>query len=205
MLFDDTYREITQKSIGLYKEKNSKFVSYAFHVNSEEEIKKHISNIKYIEKGASHYCYAYVLYNDRSNWKVNDDGEPRSTGGKPILGQINKHKLTNIIIIVVRYYGGIKLGITGLIRSYKSAALDAINNNQIISKKIQDQYEISFQYEHINKMISLVKNNKANIIEKKINTNDCKILFEVNRVQSEKIFNIFKKENKLEIKYLKTI
>ena len=205
MLFDDTYKEITKESIGIYKERDSKFIAYAFYIEAEVDIKIKLEHVKKISDGANHYCYAYMLYKDRSSWRVHDDGEPKSTAGKPILSQIEKHRLTNIIIITVRYFGGTKLGIPGLIRSYKNAALDAINNNTIITKSIQDQYEVLFRYKYINKIMTLTKKYNLNIIDTNLNNNNCILLFTVNRTRSDLIFHTIKKENELTIKYIKTV
>jgi uncharacterized YigZ family protein len=205
MLFDDTYKEITKESIGIYKERNSKFIAYAFYIEDEVDIKIKLEHVKKNNDGGNHYCYAYMLYKDRSYWRVHDDGEPKSTAGKPILSQIEKHRLTNIIIITIRYFGGTKLGIPGLIRSYKNAALDAINNNTIITKSIQDQYEVLFRYKYINKIMTLTKKYNLNIIDTNFNNNNCILLFTVNRTRSDLIFHTIKKENELTIKYIKTV
>ena len=136
-MFDDTYKEIEAPSVGVYKEKGSKFIAYSYPIYSKEEIKQKIEEVKKIEHAARHHCYAYILNPDKSAQRANDDGEPSSTAGKPILGQILSNDLTNILIIVVRYFGGVKLGVPGLIRSYKTAALDAISNSEIITKTIK--------------------------------------------------------------------
>ena len=150
MLFDHTYKEITANSQSLYKEKNSKFISYAYSVYDLDSIKKYLKVIKSIESSASHYCYAYRLYPDKSLYKFNDDGEPAYTAGKPILKQIEKYELTNILIIVVRYFGGVKLGIPGLIRSYKTATINVLENSNIILKTIKDKYVVIFDPKHMN-------------------------------------------------------
>ncbi|MEC7863679.1 MAG: YigZ family protein, partial [Bacteroidota bacterium] len=133
-MFDDNYREIKSPATGLYKEKGSKFIAYAFPVYSEVQAKKKLENVKKLEHSARHHCYAYVLHADKSAWRANDDGEPSSTAGKPILGQIQSNNLTNILIIVVRYFGGVKLGVSGLIRSYRTAVANAISQATIITK-----------------------------------------------------------------------
>ena len=145
MLPSDKYLEIRSNSKGIYKEKGSKFIAYAFSVYSEDEIKDRIEEIKRIEPSASHYCYAYTLKHDMSLQKVNDDGEPSYTAGKPILGQILSNNLTNILIVVTRYFGGVKLGVPGLINAYKTAAYNAISQAEIITKIMQKEYEVIFK------------------------------------------------------------
>ena len=142
-MFNDTYKEIKSHTTGIYKEKGSKFIAYAYTVYSEQEVKKKLEEVKKLEHSARHHCYAYVLHADKSAQRANDDGEPSSTAGKPILGQILSKDLTNILIVVVRYFGGVKLGVPGLIRSYKTAASEAITNATIITRTIKEHYEVS--------------------------------------------------------------
>ena len=143
-MFENTYKEIEKPIRILFKEKGSKFISYIFNVKSESEIKKKIKIVKKKEHSANHHCYAYILYPDKSAQKENDDGEPSSTAGKPILNQIKSNDLTNTLIIVVRYFGGTKLGISGLIKAYKKAASQAISTCKIITKNIKEQYNVTF-------------------------------------------------------------
>ena len=137
-MFDDTYKEVKTHTTGIYKEKGSKFIAYAYPVYSEEQAKEKLEEVKKLEHSARHHCYAYVLHADKSAWRANDDGEPSSTVGKPILGQIQSNDLTNILIVVVRYFGGVKLGVPGLIRSYKTAAFAAISEAEILIKTIKN-------------------------------------------------------------------
>ena len=157
LMFNDIYKEIKSTTKGTYKEKGSKFIAYAFPVYSEDEVKEKLEEVKKLEHSARHHCYAYILHPDKSAQRANDDGEPSSTAGKPILGQILSNDLTNILIIVVRYFGGVKLGIPGLIRSYKTAASDAISKATIITKTIKEHYEVSFKYPQMNDVMRLVK------------------------------------------------
>ena len=126
MLFEDTYHMPINTSKGLYKEKGSKFIAYAFPVFSDEDVKVLLEEIQKKEYAARHHCYAYTLHPDKSAWRANDDGEPANTAGKPILGQIQSKDLTNILIVVVRYFGGIKLGVGGLITAYRAAATEFV-------------------------------------------------------------------------------
>ena len=146
MLFRTTYNQITNNSKGIYKAKGSKFIAYAILVKSEEQVLDEINKIKKLDKNANHYCFAYIIKPDKSIEKVNDDGEPKNSAGKPILGQIKSKDLTNCLIVVVRYFGGTKLGIPGLIKAYKNAALDAIQNNKIECIDITEMYSLKFSY-----------------------------------------------------------
>ena len=158
MLFSDKFKEIKSNTTGIYKEKGSKFIAYAFSVYSEGEVKEKLEEVKKLEHSARHHCYAYILYSNKSAQRANDDGEPSSTAGKPILGEILSNDLTNILIIVVRYFGGVKLGVPGLIRSYKTAASDAISKSTIITKTIKEHYQVDFKYPQMNDVMRIVKN-----------------------------------------------
>ncbi len=201
-MIDDRYKEIKKNTTGLYKEKGSKFISYCYPIHSEEEAKKRLEEVKKIEHAARHHCYAYVLYPKKSVWRTNDDGEPASTAGKPILGQIHSHDLTNTLIIVVRYFGGVKLGVSGLIRSYKSAASIAISNATIITKTIKEHYEVSFKYLDINIVMQLVKEFDLEVINTDFQI-ECKLIFAVSKSKSDMIGNIFHRNHNLKIKNIK--
>ena len=139
MLFDDTYKEIKKATSGIYREKGSKFIAFAFPIHNENEAKLKLNEVKKNKPSANHYCYAYIINPDKSNYRINDDGEPSSTAGKQIFKQIQKFQLTNILIVVIRYFGGTKLGIPGLIRSYSTATLLALEEAQIINKNIEEK------------------------------------------------------------------
>ena len=158
-------------------------------------------NIRKLEKNANHYCYAYVLKHDQSDFRMNDDGEPSSTAGKQIYNVIKKFNLTNIIVIVVRYFGGTKLGISGLIRCYRSCATLAINNSKIINKKIIDLIEINFKIEHINSVMKIIKNENLKIKEQKISTTS-KIILETPRKKVDEILEKLNSNHKLEANIL---
>ena len=158
MIFNDTYKEIKSATKGTYKEKGSKFISYSYPVFSKEDIKEKLIEVKKLEYAARHHCYAYVLNPDKSTWRVNDDGEPSSSAGKPILRQIQSNELTNILIVVVRYFGGVKLGMPGLIRSYKTAAAEAIANATILLKTIKELNKRSTPHKHRQNQLENPKN-----------------------------------------------
>ena len=204
MLFSDKYKEIKSNTTGIYKEKGSKFIAYAFPIYSEDEVKEKLEEVKKIEHSARHHCYAYILHSDKSAQRAKDDGEPSSTAGKPILGQILSNDLTNILIVVVRYFGGVKLGVPGLIRSYKTAASDAITDATIITKTIKEHYEVSFKYPQMNDVMRLVKEFDLEVINKDFQI-ECKIIFAVPKSKANSIVEAFKKSHELKIRYLKTI
>ena len=203
MLFSNTYNQITNNSKGIYKSKGSKFIAYAIIVKSEVQVVDEINKIKKLDKNANHYCYAYIIKPDKSIEKVNDDGEPKNSAGKPILGQIKSKELTNCLIVVVRYFGGIKLGIPGLIKAYKNAALEAIQNNKIECIDITEMYSLKFSYEELNSVMKILKNYNANIINHKNNITseiECSITLKNSKI----FYNKISKNHKIDIKYLKT-
>lgn len=154
---DDTFLTIKAPSEGLFKDKGSKFLSFAFPVESADEVKTIVQQKRAEFYDARHVCYAYMLGVERTNYRAVDDGEPSSTAGKPILGQINSHRLTNILVVVVRYFGGILLGTSGLINAYKEAAADAIANAQIEEKIVKSAIQLTFKYHQLNDIMRVVK------------------------------------------------
>lgn len=204
MLFDNSYNQLKKSSTGIYKEKGSKFISYAFIVKDENEINYYLNQVKKKEHGARHFCYAYVLNPDKSVIKVNDDGEPSSTAGRPILGQINSNNLTNTLIIVVRYFGGIKLGISGLIRSYKNAAYNSIKNNKIISLEIKEIYTVKYNYNDIDFIMKNIKKYDAKIISQENNINS-EITYSISINKADILKKIFLDNHKINVEFIKII
>ena len=200
MLFSYTYKEIKESKQSLYKEKGSKFLSYIFPVFNENEIKNKIEELKKNKNGANHYCYGYTLHPDRSLSRFNDDGEPNYTAGKPILKAIEKHELTNVLIVVIRYFGGIKLGIPGLIRSYKTAAINVIESAEIITKIIKEKYVILFEHAQMNNVMRIVKEHNLEIINTDFHVT-CQLTFLVSKKKSELVLQHLKKNHKLKIQY----
>ena len=203
-MFDDTYKEVKNHTTGIYKEKGSKFIAYSYPIYSKKEVKERLEEVKKIEHSARHHCYAYVLHADKSAWRANDDGEPSSTAGKPILGQIQSNDLTNILIIVVRYFGGVKLGVPGLIRSYKTASAIAITDAEILTKTIKDQYKVSFKYPLMNNVMKLVKDFDLEVVNTDFQI-DCNLIFAVPKSKADNVVETFKKNHEIKIKYLKTV
>ncbi|MCC6582733.1 MAG: YigZ family protein [Chitinophagales bacterium] len=147
----------------LYKDKASKFIGFAYLVKDEKEIKEKLDHLRNLHSKATHHCYAYRLGLDKNNYRANDDGEPNGTAGKPILGQIDSFGITNCLIVIVRYFGGTKLGVSGLIDAYKECAKETIEASTIIELRILDYYELKCSYENINKIYQIVNNYKATI------------------------------------------
>jgi uncharacterized YigZ family protein len=204
LIFDDKYKEVKSHTTGIYKEKGSKFIAYSYPVYSEQDVKDKLEEVRKLEHSARHHCYAYILNPDKSAQRANDDGEPSSTAGKPILGQILSNNLTNILIVVVRYFGGVKLGVPGLIRSYKTAATQAILEATIITKTIKEQYEVSFKYPQMNDVMRLVKEYDLEVVNTDFQI-ECKLIFAAQKSKANDIVDTFKKNHELSIKYVKTI
>ena len=161
---EDSYKTIKKISEGIYSEKRSKFLAFAIPVSSVEELKSYVEEYQKKYYDARHCCYAYMLGADRREFRANDNGEPSSTAGKPILGQINSNDLTDILVIVIRYFGGIKLGTPGLIVAYKSAAADAISQAEIIEKTVDEEVVFSFEFPFLNSVMRIVKEEGVEIV-----------------------------------------
>jgi len=179
-IIDDTYKTIFDSAQAIYTEKRSKFIAIAFPVTTREEIKEIIDVYQKKYYDARHLCYAYMLGHERKDFRANDNGEPSGTAGKPILGQINSNELTNILIIVVRYFGGIKLGTSGLIVAYKEAAAEAIAQCEIIEKTVNDDIKVMFEYPFMNDIMKIVKDLSPQIISQSYDT-DCNIELRIRR------------------------
>ncbi|MBE9480710.1 MAG: YigZ family protein [Bacteroidetes bacterium] len=203
MLFEDTYKTIENISEGLFKDRGSKFIAHAIPVNNESQVKEHLSALRKIYHDARHHCYAYQLGFDKSSYRINDDGEPSGTAGKPIFGQILSYDLTNILIVVVRYFGGTKLGVGGLINAYKTSAKDALNNAKIIKKTINEVYEIIYDYPVMNAVKKIIKEENITQVSQKFDLN-CKIKFLIRKSNSSRIYEKFMKIKGLKINYLHT-
>lgn len=185
-LATDTYKSISKESSGIYRDSGSKFLAFAYPVTEEEQIKDLIAKLKKEHYSARHHCYAYRIGISGTIWRVNDDGEPSSTAGKPILGQILSNELSDILIVVVRYFGGVKLGVPGLIKAYKTAASEAIANAAKCEKKAMDSIQIKFPFEQLSAVLKLLKDNSANITEQSID-NICTIKYIIRLRDSEHI------------------
>lgn len=203
MLFDDTYKTIAAPTEGVFRDKGSKFIAYAYPIRSEEEVKPIIAKLKSEHPKARHHCYALRLTPDRSVFKINDDGEPSGTAGRPILNSLLSAELTNILVVVVRYFGGTLLGVPGLINAYKQATIEAINVAEIIEKTVNDVYKIYFDYLQMNDIMRLVKEEHLNVLHQAFDTK-CNLTFEVRKNQLNSILHKIEKLNDVEVKYLYT-
>ena len=170
-------------SEGFYSEKRSKFLAFAFHVTSEEEVKQYVAEFRKKYYDARHVCWAYMLGADRTDFRANDDGEPSSTAGKPILGQINKNELTDILIIVVRYYGGVNLGTSGLIVAYRTAAAEAIANAEIVSQFVEEEVVFDFPYIMMNDVMKIIKDMSPRIISQTYD-NTCEMKLSIRKSEA---------------------
>lgn len=202
MLFDDTYRTITQKSQGLFKDKGSKFIAYAIPVHKEEQIKPELELLRKEHYDARHHCYAWILGFNKEAYRVNDDGEPSGTAGKPIYGQLLANDLTNTLIVVIRYFGGIKLGVRGLINAYKFSAQDAINNNTIEKRVIHEIYQVKFVYEHMNDVMRILKEEELSQLGQNFHLT-CTIDFAVRKSRADHVIKRFKDLRHIEMTYLR--
>ena len=179
-MVQDTYKTIADVSEGLYTEKRSKFIAVALPVKTVEEIKEHLEVYQKKYYDARHVCYAYMLGHERKDFRANDNGEPSGTAGKPILGQINSNELTDILVIVVRYFGGIKLGTSGLIVAYKAAAAEAIAAATILEKTVDDEVTVLFEYPFMNDVMRIVKEEEPEIVDQLYDM-DCRMTLRILR------------------------
>jgi uncharacterized YigZ family protein len=204
MLFDDSYKTIESASEGIFRDKGSKFIGYAYPIRSEIEVKPIIIKLRTEHAKANHFCYAYRLTPDRSVFRVNDDGEPSGTAGRPILNCLLSEDITNILIVVVRYFGGTLLGVPGLINAYKTASIEAIKAASVVSKTVNDVYEAHFDYLQMNDVMKLSKEENLQIIGQQFDTN-CILKFEVRKAQLNQVLSKFDKIEGVKLKYLQTI
>ncbi|MFN8274437.1 MAG: YigZ family protein [Flavobacteriaceae bacterium] len=198
----DTYKTIAAASDEiLYKEKNSKFFGYAFPIQSESEVKSLIDPLRKKHFNAVHFCYAFQVGTDKINFRANDDGEPANSAGAPIYGQIQSHELTNILIVIVRFFGGTKLGVGGLISAYRTAAQMALEASEIVEKTIDIHYQISFEYKDMNKVMRIIKEKNLNILSQQMDEK-CSIEISVRKKNAMQTFEIFEQTFGVEIKKL---
>ncbi|MDY2587679.1 IMPACT family protein [Winogradskyella aquimaris] len=187
----DTYKTISKSSIGeLFKDKNSKFIGYVYPVENEDQIKIHLDEVKKEHHSARHWCYAYQLGTEILIYRANDDGEPNNSAGMPIYGQIQSFDLTNILVIVVRYYGGTKLGVSGLINAYKTSAQLAIESSQIIENTINRKFTLKFEYKNMSKVMRILKEKQIEI-DRQLLELDCLLEISVRKSNANEVFEFF--------------
>ena len=204
MMFDDTYKMLSAPGDGLYKEKGSKFIATAFTVTSEEEVKQALAEVKKKYYDARHHCYAYMIGPDKSCFRSSDDGKPSGTAGKPILNQILSKDVTNVCVIVVRYFGGIKLGVSGLINAYKTAAREALDNAVIVEKTVNEIYSLEFPYALMNDVMRVLKEEGLEQQNPRFEM-DCYLEFSTRKNEAEKTVAKFKNIFGVTVSYIKTL
>ncbi len=204
MLFSDSYYTVKGSHEVLLKERGSKFLAFIFPVYSEAEIKEQLLQLKKIHPTANHHCYAWRLGADKAAFRANDDGEPANTAGKPILGQIQAKDLTNVLIVVVRYFGGTLLGVGGLISAYRTAAAQVIAGADVFEKYILFEYKIDFNEESINLVMRILKENDAKILAHTYEENNS-IVFQIKKRNSDKLEKDIKDLYTTKLNYLKTL
>jgi len=199
---EDSYKTIIEPSEEtLFKDRNSKFFGYAFPVTNEEEVKKSLDQLKKKHHSARHFCYAWQFGTEAIRFRANDDGEPSNSAGMPIYGQIQAFEVTNILIVSVRYFGGTKLGVGGLIHAYRNSAQLALEASKIVDRTINNEFQLSFGYDLMNKVMRIVKEKKLKIISQKMELG-CLFVISVRKKEADSIFEIFTNFYKVEIKKL---
>lgn len=201
MLFSDEYKTIEKPSQGSFREKGSKFLAFAIPVSSEQEVKQQLNALRKQYYDATHHCYAYILGFDKSAYRLNDDGEPSGTAGRPIYGQLLSADLTNTLIVVVRYYGGTNLGVPGLIHAYKTAAQEALSNAMILTKIVKETYEIEYPYDEMNDVMKIIKEEIIEVINNEFGMK-CVTRLAIRHSEVNRVIGKFSKVNLLIIKYL---
>lgn len=202
MIENDTYKTIIKPSEEvLFKDKNSKFFGYAFPVQTEDDVKDCLEILKKQQHAARHFCYAYQIGTQEPDlyYRANDDGEPNNSAGMPIYGQIQSFEVTNILVVVIRYFGGVKLGVGGLINAYKTTAQLALENSNIVTKTITVRYSLTFDYKNMNKVMRIIKEKNLNIIHQTLELN-CQLIISVRLKDAETVFELFEQQYEIEIK-----
>ena len=202
-MLDDTYKTITSPAEGIYKEKGSKFLAFAIPVVSEAEVKENVERLKKEYYDARHHCYAYILGHDKAVYRANDDGEPSGTAGRPIYGQLLSKDITNTLVVVVRYFGGIKLGVSGLITAYKAATKDALDNAEIIEKTVNEVYRVEFEYPLMNDVMRLLKDENLDQFNQRFEMN-CSLDFSVRKSKSARVTDAFSKIRGVTLSFVRT-
>lgn len=191
-MFEDTYKTIAKPAEGSYSEKRSKFLAYAFPVQNEQEVKVRLAEIQKKHWDARHHCYAYILGPHKDAYRLNDNGEPSGTAGRPIYGQLLSKDLTNTLVIVVRYFGGIKLGVSGLQNAYKVAAKEALDSAVIEERTIQEQYRVVFEYAKMNDIMQILKDPEIQVLDRQSDMR-CTYTISVRQRDADRITTALKK------------
>ncbi|HNZ44005.1 MAG TPA: YigZ family protein [Bacteroidales bacterium] len=204
MLFEDTFLTVANVSESVFRDRGSRFIGIAVPVGNEAEMKQELEQLRKKYFDATHHCYAFRLGFDKSVYRFNDDGEPSGTAGRPIYGQILSKDLTNVLVVVVRYYGGTKLGVPGLINAYKTAAKEALDNNNIIEKTVNDVYRVVFSYEQMNDVMRILKDDHIKQLSQNFD-NKCAIEFSVRKLYAGKTYEKLCLIKGVEVEFLRTV
>lgn len=204
MLFDDTYNTIKHSTEALFKDRGSKFLAFAYPISNEQDVKKHLDTLRGLHPKANHHCYAYRLGTDRSQFRVNDDGEPSGSAGRPILNVLLSKDVTNVLVVVVRYFGGTLLGVPGLINAYKSATVEVLAEAVFVQKTVNDIYEVSFDFEAMNDVMKVVKEFGLKISNQTYD-NRCAFTIEVRKSMLNQVLGKMEKIDSLTIRYIITV
>ncbi len=204
MLFEDHYSTIAKAAEGVFKDKGSKFIAYAYPIASESDVKGLITNLKTEHGKARHFCWAFRISPDRSVFRLNDGGEPSGTAGRPILNSLLSAELTNILVVVVRYFGGTLLGVPGLINAYKMSTQDALNNALRIEKTVNDIYKISFPYLQMNDVMKVIKEDQVEVKSQKFDER-CELQVEIRKSRLNQILSRFENLDEVETSYITTV
>lgn len=199
----DTYRTIKTPSEGIFRDKGSKFIAYAFPFSEEGQLKMILNETKALHPKARHHCWAYRLSPDRAVYRINDDGEPSGTAGRPILNVMLSLELTNVIVVVVRYFGGTLLGVPGLIHAYKSATQEALGDAQVVEKTLDDVYSIDFDYLQMNEVMRIIKDYELEILSQEFD-NRCQITLSIRQLQVDEVLGKLSHLPELETTYKRT-
>ena len=203
-LFEDTYKTIAAPAEGQFKDRGSKFIAYAYPLRDEASAKELVDALKAQHPKARHHCWAYRLTPDRSVFRINDDGEPAGTAGRPILHSLLSADVTNILMVVVRYFGGTLLGVPGLINAYKSAAQDALSVAEIVELTVNDVYRITVAYEQLNELMRIVKTENLSVLKQEFD-NQCVVELEIRQTQVNQVLGRLGKVDGLETVFLRTM
>jgi len=201
MLFEDTYFTIEKPAEGTFRDRGSKFIAFAYPINSDSEIKDILARLKADHPKANHHCWAMRLGLDRSVFRINDDGEPSGTAGRPILNALLSRNLTNVLVVVVRYFGGTLLGVPGLINAYRTATDEAIKTAVIIEKTVNDVYVVRFNYDKMNEIMRIIKDDALTILEQRFD-NDCVVKIEIRKLRVNEVIGKLEKVEGVEVKFV---
>jgi uncharacterized YigZ family protein len=204
MLIDDSYRTIVTPVEGLFRDRGSKFLAFGYPIQNEEDVKQYLTALREIHPKANHHCYAYRLGLDRTHFRANDDGEPSGSAGKPILNTLYAHDITNLLVVVVRYFGGTLLGVPGLINAYKVATEEALSQAQIVTKHVRDVYTLTYPYEQMNEVMKVIKAFDLTPQKQQFD-NECSLQIEIRKTLLNQVLGKLEKIEALRLDFEGTI